>query len=304
MIDSIILLYGYLLGRTRLLSPIRYTIRVIGNFFIPRILMKEKVSNARWGRRYTDKKIIVSFTSFPGRIEGVWVVVKCLLRQTVLPDKIILWLSKDQFGENPLPKSLTNLLGDIFEIRMVENDYRSHKKYFYSFKEYKDDIVILVDDDIYYNSTMIEDLLKEHLRHPNTIICRYGSEITYNEDGSMPPFNDWWVEKMSVSDSSNFFLGTGGGSLFQPKMLIDTVTDIELATELTPFADDIWINAMIRLSNLSVYKIKCGLLLQMSNQQRIALKKKNSYDGQNDVQFKNVIEYFMKEKGINPFKKR
>lgn len=51
-------------------------------------------------------------------------------------------------------------------------------------------------------------------------------------------------------------------------------------------------------------KIKCGLLLQMSEQQVAALKKQNSYDGKNDEQFKAIIDYFKREMVVNPFENR
>lgn len=305
-IDGIIKFYGLLTSSTRLLSPLRYTVRKLADRFIPSFLSREFITEGDGQRPYVvnGRRIIVSFTSFPARINKVWIVVKCLKRQTVKPDRIILWLSKEQFKGIPLPESLVSLIDDQFDIRFVENDLRSHKKYCYAFKEFNDDIVILVDDDIFYPSTMIEELLDGLGKHPNAIICQYGSEMKYDEDGKLLKFVDWWEEKMEPSDSKDFFLGTGGGSLFQPNRLISTILDTELAVKLTPLADDIWVNAMIRLSGLYIHKVKCGLLLQMSEQQRIALKNENSYDGKNDEQFKNVIDYFVKEKNINPFERR
>ncbi len=305
-VDLIIRFYGLLISSSRFLSPIRFLVRKVADVLIPKLLKKEiMVSNKYLGNSSAKgKRIIVSFTSFPARIERVWVVVKCLKRQSVRPDKIILWLSKDQFDGIKLPDNLTSLIDDQFEIRMVDNDYRSHKKYLYAFKEYCDDIVVLVDDDIYYESRVIEKLLKGLETHPDAVICQFGSVMQYNKDGSLPPFTEWWVEKSEAIDSKDFFLGTGGGSLFMPNRLTKQILDIQLALKLTPCADDIWVNAMIRMSGLSIYKIKCGLLLQMSELQSSALKNKNSYEGQNDKQFKDLISYFETEKGVNPFSKR
>ena len=52
------------------------------------------------------KKIIISMTSIPVRIDKVWIVVESLLRQTYKPDQIILWLAKDEFKDCPLPSTL------------------------------------------------------------------------------------------------------------------------------------------------------------------------------------------------------
>ena len=42
-----------------------------------------------------DTRLIVSLTSFPARIKTVHQTINTLLRQTVKPDHIILWLSED-----------------------------------------------------------------------------------------------------------------------------------------------------------------------------------------------------------------
>ena len=307
IIDSIIHLYGHSLKGSYLLTPLRIIVRSIADKAIPQSLLKERLpEDKRTSYRdlIEDRKIVVSLTSFPARIDKVHLVIRCLKRQTVRPDKIVLWLSKEQFNGFMLPDNLTSLVDDVFEIRMEDKDYRSHKKYCYSFKEFNNDLVILVDDDIYYQSTMIEELLKGLYKHPNAVICQYGSMMRFNEDGTLPPFNAWWKEKRESRFSKDFFFGTGGGSLFQPNRIVDTILDIELAMRLAPSADDIWVNAMVRLSGLSIYKIECGLLLQMTEQQASALKQQNSYSGQNDEQFKNVITYFINYKGINPFAKR
>ncbi len=305
-IDVIINFYGLLTNSTKLLTPLRYSVRKLADCLIPRLLSKECLSESNSLRPdvINERRIIISFTSFPARIERLWIVVRCMKRQSVKPDKIVLWLSKEQFEDVSLPESLTSLIDEQFEIRFVENDYRSHKKYCYAFREFKDDIVILIDDDIYYPSTMIEGLLNGLKKHPDAVICQYGSVMKYNGDGTLPPFTEWWEEKAEVSDSKDFFLGTGGGSLFQPNKLTSTILNTELAFKLTPLADDIWVNAMIRLSGLYIHKVKFGLLLQMPEQQKVALKNQNSYDGKNDEQFKSVIEFFTKEKDINPFTKR
>lgn len=40
------------------------------------------------------KQVIVSVTSYPARINEVVLAIKTIYRQTMLPDKVILWLCK------------------------------------------------------------------------------------------------------------------------------------------------------------------------------------------------------------------
>ena len=103
--------------------------------------------------------IIVSLTSFPARINDVWQVIECLLRQSYQPKHIFLYLSKEQFlSVNDIPIILRNLQSNIFQIKLVDGDIRSHKKYYYVSKEFPNSLVLLVDDDIYYPTDMIETL--------------------------------------------------------------------------------------------------------------------------------------------------
>src|SRR5690554_2625875 len=52
-----------------------------------------------------DGLYVVSLTSYPSRIEDVWISIECLLRQTFKPDKIILWLAQSEFPEKKIPDS-------------------------------------------------------------------------------------------------------------------------------------------------------------------------------------------------------
>lgn len=76
-----------------------------------------------------EKKIIVSFTSFPGRINLIKETIDSLLKQAYKPNKIILWLAREQFAEREadLPSYLKCFDEDYFFIKWCE-DIRSYKK--------------------------------------------------------------------------------------------------------------------------------------------------------------------------------
>lgn len=57
---------------------------------------------------------------------------------------------------------------------MVNGDIKSHKKYLYVAMEYPNDYVFLIDDDMFYPSTLIERTWNAHINIPNSIICNYG----------------------------------------------------------------------------------------------------------------------------------
>ena len=281
----------------RVLSPFRGLMRVVSGCILPHYLARSTAVDAS---RQVD--VIVSFTSFPARIGEVWQVVECMFRQTYLPKRIILWLSKEQFPTaDGVPASLKEREGSLFEIRLVDGDIRSHKKYYYVSKEYPDSLVLLIDDDLYYPTDMIEKLVNERASYPNSFVCRYAFKMLYSRDGNMLPYN-YWREYNGASEGNAVFFGTGGGVLFKPSMLYKDLVDPDLFLKLTPLADDVWLNAMVRLSKLNIRKIKCGLLLPVKSKgPKITLCSQNVGDGKNDEQIRSVIEYYIKAIGINPF---
>ena len=246
----------------------------------------------------------MSFTSFPARIDKVWLVVECLKRQTYLPEKIILWLSKEQFPKEVcIPHTLWNQIDDLFEIRMVEEDLKSHKKYYYVVQEYPDKYILLVDDDIYYPTNMIEEMWKATFRYPDAIICRYGSLMTYEREKILKKYREW-EQLTHPSESKNIFFGSGGGTLIQPRLLYSDLTKKELFMELTPTADDVWLNAMADLAKVKIIKISTGLFCPILQGTESSLYQENIGRGQNDTQIEKLIAYYQSASGVKVFQNK
>ena len=305
IVESLICFYGSLYNRRLLpsgvLSPLRFTVRSIANRIIP-WYYNRKSSDCTLNN-VAEKKLIISLTSFPARIHNVWIVIESIKRQTIKANKIILWLSLDQFnGLNDVPESLRIRTGDEFEIRFVEGDIRSHKKYYYAFKAYPNDFVMTVDDDIFYPPNMIEELLRAKEKYGNAVIGRYCLVMKYKENGEPFPYNKWADDyEINTPDA---FLGTGGGTLFEPSKLYKDVLNIELAAKLAPLADDVWLNAMIRLAKLPIKIISKELLMPIITKGDQRLTQVNVYENQNDKQIKAVSEYYETTIGINPFRNK
>lgn len=277
----------------RFFSPMRRITRYLANFLLPYYL--------RNSSRPTPKEIvdvIVTFTSFPARIDKVWQVVECMLRQTYRPRKIILWLSDEQFpGRQSIPYSLRALEGNIFEIRLVASDIRSHKKYYYAALEFPKSLLFIIDDDIYYPTNILERTIKEHRRFPKSVISNYAFNIIRDEKGICKPYKVW-KECHKYSKGQDVFFGSGGGTLINPSLLYQDLTRIDLALKLTPIADDIWLNAMCRLADIDIVVIQKGLFLPIIRGKNVTLSSVNlsSDDSgmcKNDEQLKNIEEYYL-----------
>ena len=113
------------------------------------------------------EEVIVSLTTFPARVDKVYLTIETIFQQDTLPNRIILWLANEQFPERRahLPQRLLNMQQRGLEIRFCE-DIRSHKKYYYSMKDNPNSIIITVDDDVFYPKDTLTNLLTMHYQHP------------------------------------------------------------------------------------------------------------------------------------------
>lgn len=294
-----------LLNRIGTYRIMRFAIRLLANTILPLYFRAtaRKSCNKLQPCSKADNRLIITLTSFPARINHIWMVIETLLRQKVKPDMLILWLSKKQFpnGAGDLPQSLLCLTGRGLTIRMVDEDYRSHKKYYYCLKEFPNDHIITVDDDVFYDTKLVERMKAVHEKHPQAVITNKAHQMTYTEDGQLKPYTEWNYN--SHADSSLFVIGAGG-NLYPAHCMDEMASDIETAMELTPTGDDIWLNAMVRLHNTPIIHTRHYFLEQIPvvNFHNITLNTTNVTSA-NDIQINNLCNYFIKHNKGCPFQR-
>lgn len=292
---------SFILEKIKFYSLLRLNVRIFANtalpiyFLVTRLFCNYKLEKSK----NEGKRIIVSLTSFPARINRLWIVIECMLRQSKKPDKIILWLSKEQFANfSGIPKSLQVLQSRGLDIELVDGDIRSHKKYYYVFKKFPNDYIITIDDDIIYRTDLIERLWNSYCAH-KTIVAAYGYNIQYANEGLLP-YKLWPMSCDGVFE--NLFFGSGGGVLFPPNLLYKDLLNIDLALNLCPTADDIWLNTMARLSKQRIVKILSdNVLMPIINLNNVTLASQNLAMDKNDEQIDSVSAYYFAKMQVNPF---
>lgn len=277
---------------------------LIANLLLPLLF---KISKLHKRINLSGKNdIVVCFTSFPARINIVWLVIECLLRQSLLPDRIVLYLSSRQFdGFAALPQNLLRYYPHLIDIRFVDDDIRSHKKYWYAITDFPDSNIITIDDDLIYDSHVIEDLVRAYREYPKSIPFCWGTCITYNQDTKIVlPYSKWSIKKDVKLWTSNpsFFFGSGGGTLFPKGSLSGAnVSWYELST-ICPTADDIWLNAVVRYNRFIPFKIRDNRKVpEWLISRDVKLSDVNNGLKKNDEQLENVRLWFISNKGIDPF---
>ena len=299
-----------ILDKIKFYSALRFSVRNLANILIPfyyiltfdnpNFRLKKDKGNPQ------TKKIIVTLTSFPERIKNIWLVIESMLRQEIKPDKIILWLSKEQFnGFEALPCKLKKQIERGLEICFVNGDIRSHKKYYYAMKEFPEDLIITIDDDILYRNDLIQLMLEHHMKNPSHIISLYCRRVKRSGE-QLSKYNSWpktTEEQISISE---LFYGSGGGTLFPPHSIHEDVFNIDLFMNLTPLADDIWLNTMSRLNETYIHSIcnKNWTPLPIINRNNKTLSKQNVTENLNDKQIENVRKYYIDKNNKDPFENK
>lgn len=243
--------------------------------------------------RKDEKKIIISLTSYPGRISLVWITVASLLNQTKKPYKVILWLAREEFPDGKLPFSLRRLQKRGLEVAFCE-DLKPHKKYFYTMQKYPDSFVVTADDDIFYPENFLERLWQGYEKYPDTIICHWSHKIGMDEMGSFLPYNQWEDNKEDEPSILNLAVGCNG-ILYPPGALSPGAFDVKKLRELSLYTDDLWLKCMSIQAGKSVINCNKEILIYFNNIRaaKAGLWKRNaSGEGRNDYVWAALMEAY------------
>ncbi len=190
-----------------------------------------------------QRQVVVSMTSFPAAIPYAVKAIRSILNGSVLPDKMILYLTLSQFEDNKIPEALRQLSEDnpLFEVRNYDRDIRSYRKLIPALADFPDAVIVTVDDDVAYHRHMLRDLLNLHSQIPDAVLAHRAKRIKLGK-----PYRRWkkyrWYDFIFKRIHKSFLtLQTGvGGILYPPHCLRQEMLDVNLFTKLAPTTDDIW----------------------------------------------------------------
>ncbi len=242
------------------------------------------------------RRLIVSMTSYPGRINSLAPVLDSLFNQDRKADEILLWLAKEEFPgmEQDLPEYLTQLAAEKrITIRWCDN-LKPHKKYFYALQEYTEDLIVTVDDDLLYSSNLLSSLYRSYLQYPQAVSAVRVHLMLLSEDNRILPYNTWIRETdcCLYTPSMQLFATGGAGTLYPPHLFRKEFFDWTAISTYCPIADDLWLKAMELMSGVPVVAARSREPLQyLPGSQVDALKRINDVQQYNDVQFDNILRW-------------
>ena len=242
-----------------------------------------------------DVPLIISLTSFPGRIKIVSKTLKSILMQNdIKPDSIQLWLAKEQFpkGVESLPAELKKLIKYGVEIKWC-TDLRSYKKLVPCYAENRDAIIVTIDDDVYYSKYWLKTLYSSYLDKPNVVHCNKATKFVLKDDqyeaisGGREYYNS--------PSFLNKLVGIGG-VLYPPNSLYKDVLDEKLFKKLAPTNDDIWFWFMAILNGYRISVVQNNKPKPIEVYEKIKSDKLTTINDNGDKlfwkQFDNMIKHY------------
>ena len=270
---------------------------------INRLKLKENIKSFdQWGlnQKVRDKNIIISLTSYPLRMNEIAYTIYSLLNQNLKADKVILWLAKEEFPnlEEDIPELILKLKENGLTIEWYHNIY-SYKKLIPTLKKYPNDLIVTVDDDIYYPKYWLEKLYNTHLENPDDIIIHRARHMIMKNKKEFTEYTTWKLIKEESDASYLNFMTGAGGILYPPHKLYQDVFNEERFLELCKYGDDIWFWAMAILKHTKfkvvddcfydLIYINPAREVNLLNEQTLWL---NNRKGSNDRQIKAIINYY------------
>lgn len=167
-----------ILGYYRIKKNIKHRLfcRKIKKEDVQRKLEVQEAINAMQGMQLSNHRdasdVIVSLTSYGKRVNDTLpYTLFSLIQQTRQPNRIVVWLDNDNWSDEKLPDILKKLQELGVEFYYVK-DLRSYKKLIPALWMFPENVIITVDDDLYYNEHTIEWLLDNYFSSDKrTVFC-------------------------------------------------------------------------------------------------------------------------------------
>lgn len=245
------------------------------------------------------QQVIVSLTSFPAAMPYAAQAIRSILRGSMLPDKVVMYLTFSQFGEGGIPQEIWDLAREypIFEVRNYDRDIRSYRKLIPALQDFPEATIVTVDDDVAYHRHMLRDLLRLHEEYPKAVLAHRAKRILPDK-----PYRKWkkyrWYHFLLRRIHAGYAnIQTGvGGVLYPPHALKAEMLCETLFTRIAPTTDDIWFWAAATANNIPVIPVPFGYNKPkgLGKPKALSLKSTNFKSGtdRNAAALKAIIEHY------------
>jgi len=182
---------------------------------------------------------VISLTSHPARFATLHIALDQLLNQQLIPKKIYLNIAQSDISK--LPTRIKELeSGGVLKINSC-SDLGPGKKLIPTLKLEENLPIVVVDDDLFFETDLTMKLLVQHHLSPKNVVAKRVHKIIYEANGSIASYSKW-IKNYSLSNgpASDFFPTSGAGTLYKKEFFHPDVMDEESYKALSLHTDDLW----------------------------------------------------------------
>src|SRR6059058_1096314 len=222
-------------------------------------------------RTFDNRRVIVSLSTVPDRINNLSPTIRSLLKQTRPPDEIVLAIPEFSVRERRpyvVPKHISRL--PRVRILRCREDWGPATKFIAAIQDElaagrENTLIVVVDDDRIYPRDALETYLYYSEQLPDAALCFRGA--------AMPSTLDWDDAKMiyakDVREARPVAVITGCGSyLIQPRFFDESLWDYSAAPQVAFDIDDIWISAWLSRRGVKRYVVPASAMMRSVRRQR------------------------------------
>lgn len=252
-------------------------------------------------RNNDDNDIIVSLTSYGKRVtDTLPCTLYSLLMQTRRPNRIVVWLDDVNWSDEKLPDVLKKIQSLGVEFCYCK-DIRSYKKLIPTLQLYPNNVIITVDDDLYYHPQTIEWFLDFYATTNKRCVIGSWATRTISNNHRYAPYFQWQAVKEPKNGEGEYILIGCGGILYAPGIFDEEIQKEELFMKYAPTADDIWFWIQEKRMNIPILVIPQASVYLHTTVNRIedwkpaqsdSLYRINEIHNNNDKQLAALLDYY------------
>jgi Glycosyl transferase family 2 len=220
------------------------------------------------------RRVVVSMSTVPDRINNLRPTIRALLEQTRPPDEIVLAIPEFSVREQRpyvVPKHISRL--PRVRVLRCREDWGPATKFIAAIQDElaagrENTSIMVVDDDRTYPRDALETYLHYSEQLPEAALCFRGA--------AMPRSLDWRDAKMiyasELREPQPAAVITGCGSyLIRPRFFDESLWDYSRAPQGAFYMDDIWISGCLNRRGVKRYVVPASAMMRSVFRQRRTL---------------------------------
>lgn len=201
----------------------------------------------------------INITTTHSRLDLCSATIWSLMHQSILPDRINLWISHDGYmadhgiTDAPLWYDELNKISDILRIHYVDN-IGPYRKIIPALRTAMDeDILTYADDDVIYARKWYESLLSAFNNSNGKYIVASRVRLKrLNIFGKLQSYNMFDICNRDIVLDNSYIITGVGGCMLMKNHIKEELIFLDDFLRVVPRTDDIWLSKIFELSGASV----------------------------------------------------